>query len=401
MAAVTAALLIGPGHPASSLAQDDPGEMKSTIRLPAPGPAAGSADSGRERTTVTGPAPNKSPVALPKAISANPGSTPLLKGQVTYTVPQGTGIKLKLASVPTACPGLRLMDRDLDGKLYPAQLDQEITARTTEDLYVDDKKVIPEGTVFHGKVTRIYPPKRVGRPGSLALSFDSFTTPDGRKFAFRCQANNTRASTLKSKAKGFGLIMAHGAGGAVVGALVAYSLCGLQNTIAMHGYNIAGGAAVGALGGLAVALMRHGERAVLEPGDDLNMEIDTDLLLPAATEPTVKEGPPSLPGLEIEVLHSKVLKDGLEGYELRLDTIITNNTDRRLNSIDLFVEDDNGHRFPLASSDDEDSDQLFHVDPHSIERLHLNFVVEYPKLKRKLVWTDHESRKDLFEQRLP
>lgn len=43
----------------------------------------------------------------------------MLKGQVTYLVPKGTGLKLKLATVPTS--GLRLMNRDDDGNLYPAR----------------------------------------------------------------------------------------------------------------------------------------------------------------------------------------------------------------------------------------------------------------------------------------
>jgi hypothetical protein len=308
-------------------------------------------------------------------------------------------MKLKLASVPTS--GLRLGDRDLDGKLYPARLGQEITAKTSEDLYVDDHKVIPQGTIFHGRVTQIHAPRRVGRPGWLSLTFDSLERPDGRRFAFHVEADNFRKSTVRTKAKGFGLIAAHTAGGAIVGALIAYELFGMENTIALHGYNVAGGAAAGAIAATAYAILRRGPSAVLEPGDDLNMEIDTDLLLPASTEPTVKKPEPKLAGLEIEILKSKVKRDGLGGHYLQLDTLITNETDNRFSSLDLYLEDDNGQRFAICPSLDDDSEVNFQVERNSIKRIKFAFQVEYPKLRRKLIWLDHRSQTPVLTMRLP
>jgi hypothetical protein len=350
--------------------------------------------------TATVQQPGTDQEEAPPAPTEQPYRT-LLKGTVTYVVPRGTPIKLKLSSVPATRTGMRLEERDINGNPPPAQLGDVITAKTTEDLYVDDSKVIPEGTVFHGTVTRLIPPKRQSRPGSLVISFDSFTEPDGRKFAFRAEANNTRASTARTKAKGVGIVASYAAGGAIVGALVAYQLFGLEQTIALHGYNIAGGAAIGAVAATTYALMKRGPHAVLEPGDDLNMSIDSDMLLPAAVEPTVKAPPPSTPGLEIEILKSKLVKDGLDGHVLALDAAITNNTDYRLKSIDLFLEDDNGRRFPVCAGPEDDCELIFDVNPHSIRRIHFNFQVDYPKLKRKLVWLEHRSQKELITMKLP
>ena len=148
----------------------------------------------------------------------------LIKGSVKYLVPKGTPFKLKIAMVPTHGADLHLMDRDLDGNLYPAKKGEIITARTSEDFFVDDNKVIPEGTVFHGVVSEIAPPRRVNRPGWLQISCDSLTTPDGRKFAFEAQADNFKKSTMKSKLKGLAGIASYTAGGAITGALVAYQL---------------------------------------------------------------------------------------------------------------------------------------------------------------------------------
>lgn len=335
--------------------------------------------------------------AKPQVIA---GGGTLLKGGVALCVPKGTPIKLKIAQVPTH--GMRSLDRDMDGQLLPARQNQEFTAKTTEDIYVEDNKVIPSGTIFHGKISKVLPPRRVGRPGSLVLAFDSFKLPDGRRFAFRAEANNARESTAKTKAKGFGLIMAHAAGGAVVGAMIAYEIFGLSQTIAMHGYNIAGAAAAGALLGTTVALLRHGKEAVLEPGDDLNMEIDTDLLLPAASKPMVKPPDLNIPGMEIEIRKLKAVKDGLDGHQMRVDMVINNHTKRRLRSIELFLEDDNGARFGIVGDADSDATKvLFDVDPMSTKRVFCDFEYEFPKLKGKLVWIDAESRQELYSTRLP
>jgi hypothetical protein len=416
-AVLMSCLLIGTALP-PSVADETGGEnwineSGSAKRPPAAGSLESTVESLKKEREVrdgaaapavpTAPPPetNTAATSISDAVNAAaPGSAPapLLKGGVTYCVPSGTPLKLKLATIPM--PELKGEVKDEEGHYRPAQLDQEITARITEDIYVDDNKVIPEGTVFHGKVCKIYPPRHVGRPGHLELSFDTFTTPDGRSFAFRAEANNFKESTFKSKAKGAGIIAAHAAGGAAVGALVAYKIFGLQSTVAMHGYNIAGGAALGAAGGIAWALWRRGEQAVLEPGDEFAMSINKDLLIPAATNPTAKAPPANLPGLEMDVLSKKTIKDGFGGHMLRLEAMITNRTHKKLNSIDLFVEDDLGNRYAVSPDIDEAAQELFHVQPLSRTKIVCTFAVEYYKLKHKLIWLDHDTHNVIFEQKL-
>lgn len=314
----------------------------------------------------------------------------LLKGYVNYRVPKGTPIKLKLSIVPTS--GLRLMDRDLEGKLHPAKEGQLITAKTTEDIFVGTNKVIPEGTIFYGEVSKIHPQRRVGRPGHLDISFKNLKLPNGKTFAFTAEADNFKKSTAKTKLKGFGLIAAHAAGGAVVGALVAYQIFGLQHTIEMHGYNIAGGAAGGALLATGFAIMRKGPKATLEPGDDLNMRINTDLLIPIAQEPTVKEEPPEVSGLKIKILKMKKKNDGLGNKLLYLDLSVQNTTSKCFKSIDLFLEDSNGNRNSLSPGGGFEEAISFDVEPHSLRHLKICFTLEWPKLPHDLVWLDHHSR---------
>ena len=340
-------------------------------------------------------------VAVPKTQEVSHSNTnvsKVLQGGVTYTVPVGTPIKLKLASVPSH--PISLMDRDIEGNLYPARLNQQITARTTEDIYVNNNKIIPEGTILHGCVSKILPPKRVYRPGSLELSFDCLTTPDGKKFAFKAQADNARQSTVKTKAKGLGIIAAHTAGGAIVGALVAYQIFGLEKTISMHGYNIAAGAAAGALIATGYAVMRKGPKATLEPGDDLNMVIDSDLLMPVAMDIESKNNNVDMSELKIKIEKSKIDNDGVGGHFVTVDALLTNDGDRNFSSIDLFLEDTNGHRYPVCSGPEEDSQFLFHLEPHSQKHVQLSFLTPYPKLKQELVWIDHETKYTLIKQKV-
>lgn len=339
------------------------------------------------------------PAVVPEAV--NSGQKPVLKGGVTYCVPSGTPFKLKLTQVPTN--GLRLLDRDLDGKLIPAKLGDVISAKVTEDIYVDDKKVIPEGTVFHGKVAKIHDPRRFYRQGWLELSFDRLKTPDGKVFAFEAKADNFKNSTARSKLQGAGRIAAHAAGGAIVGALVAYQLFGMEHTIDSYGINIGAGAAGGAIIAGGYAAYEKGPKAVLEPGDDLNMQFDIDLIMPAAVEPVARRKNYTLQGLEISINKVKTRKDNLQGGgSMKCLTVsVDNNTDQTLNSIDCFLLDSEGNKHAICAGLDEDSEFIFHIEPHSLKEVKMTFRVEFAKLKYTLVWLDHRSRRVCYKQPLP
>lgn len=343
-------------------------------------------------------------VSLPVVFADNeaqsPTPSPVLKGGVSLCVPKGTGIKLNISTVPTN--GMRLLDKDMEGNPLPAHEGDVIVAKTSEDIFVDNNKVIPEGTIFRGKVSRVLPPRRVQRPGWVEISFNELTLPSGRTFRFRAQADSFQRSTAKSKLKGLGMVAANAGGGAIVGALAAYQLFGMENTIAMHGYNIAGGAAGGALLAAGYAIMKKGHHATLEPGDGLNLSIDTDLLMPVLPEPTVnKPSFANLDGLEIEIKRSKILKDKILGNQLRLDVYIQNNSERTLSSIDLYLRDGNGNKCQLGQGKEEDSGYMFTLEPGTSLETRLYFNSEYPSLKHELIWVDHSSRRICFRQKLP
>jgi hypothetical protein len=325
-----------------------------------------------------------------------------LKSGVSYTVPRGTALNLKVTSVPSN--GMRLLNKDLEGNPMPAKLNDVITAMITEDIYVDGDRVIPEGTVFRGHVVNINGPRRVQRPGWVDISFNELELPNHKIFRFKAEADNLEASTTKSKLRAVGMVAANAAGGAIVGTMVAYQLFGMHNTVAVHGYNLAAGAAGGAILAAGHAIMKRGHSAWLEPGDGLNLSIDTDMVMPALQSPTKHVAAvDNLEGLTIDVLKSKVMKNGIGGYFIRLDVNINNDSDMSLRAIDLFLCDSNGTKCPLAGGPefDEGSAFLFHLEPNSSLRSRIYFDVDHPKLPHEFVWYDHQNRRKVcFRQKL-
>ncbi len=313
----------------------------------------------------------------------------LLKGEVTYLVPKGTPIKLKVATVPVW--DVKLLNRDIDNKPRPAKEGQIITSKVVEDIYVDENKVIPQGSVFYGTIEKIIPAKRLFKSGSVVIAFSRLKLPNGKVYAFKAQADNVPQSTFKSKLRNLGTVTSYAAGGAIVGAIVAFALTGINPTIALHGYNIAGGAAGGALLAGGYAVLRKGNAATLEPGDTLNLNIDSNLLLPIAQSPTPKILN-KIKGLSLKVSNAKIINDGVNGKLLKLDLTIVNNSDNTIKSINIFIEDSNGNRCPIMQPLEDTSDYMFNVDPYTMEKFTLCFECEYPKLNQTLVIVDHNTR---------
>lgn len=80
------------------------------------------------------------------------------------SIPAGTHCKLLLLGGVSA------------SKSRPGDM---VSARLLAPLFIDDKAVLPAGSVFSGKVLKKTPPRRLSRAGALALSFNQVTLPHG------------------------------------------------------------------------------------------------------------------------------------------------------------------------------------------------------------------------------
>lgn len=104
--------------------------------------------------------------SVPKTTRVPEGSTgpALASSSQTMSVPAGTRAKVILLGGISA------------SKSRPGDL---IQARLVEPVYSGPTVVLPEGTVFEGKVVKRTPPRMPSRAGSLLFSFTAVTTPRG------------------------------------------------------------------------------------------------------------------------------------------------------------------------------------------------------------------------------
>ncbi len=60
-----------------------------------------------------------------------------------------------------------------------SQVNDPVTARLQQSVYVDGQIALPSGSILKGHVTRVMAPGRMHRPGELGFRFDSITLPSG------------------------------------------------------------------------------------------------------------------------------------------------------------------------------------------------------------------------------
>lgn len=196
-------------------------------------------------------------------------STKLLKGYARV-VPVGTKIPI-------------IMDTAIDSDT--SQEGDEFTARTSEDLSIDGSTLIPAGSVIKGRIAQLNAPKHMSRSGSVALKFDTVTTPDDRQIPLvatlvaRGGVVHARRG-LKDIAFDTGTVALPMAVGLGIGALAAGS-SNSSSSSSSSGMGRAGGAligaGVGAAVGIAILLAKKGKRVDVRPGDELKIELAEEL----------------------------------------------------------------------------------------------------------------------------
>lgn len=228
--------------------------------------------------TVDAPAETYTPAVQPKLSNSEPaqeeapvatGETKLLKGYARV-VPVGTKIPI-------------IMDTAIDSDT--SQEGDEFTARTSEDLSIDGSTLIPAGSIIKGRIAQLNQAKHMNRSGSVALKFDTVTTPDEKQIALvanlvaRGGVVHARRG-LKDIAFDTGTVALPMAVGLGIGALAAGS-SNNNNSNDSGGMGRAGGAligaGVGAAVGIAILLAKKGKRVDVRPGDELKIELAEEL----------------------------------------------------------------------------------------------------------------------------
>lgn len=221
----------------------------------------------------------------------------------------------------------------------------EFFAEVTSDVYGDKGVIIPKGTVAHGRLDSTTEPKRLGKEASLTLSFDYLVTPDGREIPIEGKMT-TKLHPIAAGAKIAAQDLGYTVVGGAVGGLAALNWLGLEAAIASQGYTLAGGAAIGGVAGLGMALIRKGNHVLIAPGDEIKVKINTKVDLPVYKEEALKQEEVLYNGLTININEIKHEKDPFgEANTITLTVLISNMSDKTLSGFDMALVNDYNAKF--------------------------------------------------------
>ncbi|MBI2811527.1 MAG: hypothetical protein HYX67_11980 [Candidatus Melainabacteria bacterium] len=186
-----------------------------------------------------------------------------------------------------------IMDTAVDSDT--SQEGDEFSARTSEDLTIDGAIVVPAGSIIKGRIAQLNSPKHFNRSGSIALKFDTVTTPDNRSIPLVANlvahggVVHARRG-LKDYAIDGGTVMLPVLAGTLIGVVAGKSNTTNNNTNSNNNSNnsngmgkgtaMALGAGVGIAVGVAILCAKKGKKVDVRPGDELKIELAEALRMP-------------------------------------------------------------------------------------------------------------------------
>lgn len=216
----------------------------------------------------------------------------------------------------------------------------EFFASVTSDVYGDGGVIIPKGTIAHGKIMSTGTPGKMGKQAWIEMSFDYLVTPDGREIPID-GSMTTKLHPAVETTKIIAQDVGYTAAGGAVGGLLALNWLGLEAAIASHGYTIAGGAAVGGVVGLVVALRRKGNEVLIAPGDEIKVKIKSSVPLPVYKDTALAKEELHYPGIDIFISDVKHEEDPFgELNTITLTFNISNMSDKKLSGFDMALVND-------------------------------------------------------------
>jgi type IV secretory pathway VirB10-like protein len=255
--------------PVSNAAPAAPATATSDQAPAAADTQASSSMSGEAATTTAESGAAESTEKTDKTASSK-----TLQGYIRV-VPQGTKIPI-------------IMDTAVDSDT--SQEGDEFTARTSEDLNIDGAIAVPAGSIIKGRIAQMNAPKHMDRSGSVALKFDTVTTPDNRQIPLVANlvahggVVHARRG-LKDIAIDSSTVLIPTLVGGLIG-VVAGKSSSTSTTTTTSSNSItkpeaaAIGVAVGVAVGVAILLAKKGKKVDVRPGDELKIQLSEDLRMP-------------------------------------------------------------------------------------------------------------------------
>ena len=272
----------------------------------------------------------------------------------------------------------------------------EFFAEVSEDVLAGSGVLLPKGTVAHGSIRNIIAPKRMGRNGSIELTFDYLITPDGREIPIEGNMT-TKLNPAQTTGKVIAQSVGHTAMGSVVGAMTALNLAGIEGAIVSQGYTLAGGAALGGIIALGVSLFRKGNDVLIAPGDEIKVHIQSSEPIQVMTHEAVRQEEISYDGLDVKIYDIFLEKDPFDNLNtITLELIIKNNSKRDFSCFDIAMVSDlhNSYR-PSIFSIHKNSLANKHIRRGENLSGSLSFAVDNPNRHHWLVFYDRRTNKPL------
>ena len=267
-------------------------------------------------------------------------------------------------------------------------------AEVVNDVKGDSGVLIPKGSYAHGIISQTTEAKSLGRPATISLDFDYIITPDGREIPIEGKMS-TKLHPVASAAKIVAQDVGYTVSGGAVGGLMALNWLGIEAAIASHGYTLAGGAAVGGVIGLGMALKRKGNDVLIAPGDEIKVKINTKVSLPVYRESALMQHELFYPGLDIKITNVRHEEDPFgEANTITLTVLISNMSDKTVSGLDsALVNDYNAVFRPSVFGDTK---LMFRqLSPGEKYLGNISFSVDNINRKFWLTFYDRRSKKPL------
>lgn len=223
----------------------------------------------------------------------DPKEPTILKGYVSK-IPSGTKLKI-------------ILETPIDE--VTSMINDEVTARTSEDIVVDGNVVVPASSTVVGEISEINPAKRMHKAGSVRIEFKNLTVPDGRQVPIVASVL-TRSGLIKGKfTKKTALIS-----GATIVAPVA---AGIGVGLAAQGSAVGAaiGAALGAVAGIALFAFQRGNMVDIKAGNEMDIELVEEALVPnSQSKPDILE--PEENKLDTDSSGNKIEKPKMDSTEI-------------------------------------------------------------------------------------
>ncbi len=194
-----------------------------------------------------------------------------------------------------------------------SQVGDTFYADTTYPIYIQQRLIIPRGSIIKGTVTEVGKPGTFSGKGRIAIKFDTILLPNGVERSLVANFHGIHGPGSEKIDRQTESVEQSGTGntGAELGQVVGTAGTGaIIGGVVDHSGTTAGiGAAAGAATGLAIVLLSRDRNVVLAPGIQLDLELRQPLRFAygevmfsqpeinrAVRTPAVRSKPQSKPG---------------------------------------------------------------------------------------------------------